>query len=553
MKTKRLVTVVREYLTPRLRRMLFHGWDMTKIADDCRGPVWEICLNEGVEASESQIVSSIIREANLLPQAEEWVEVPDKERLTVVPGTNSEWFVPHVSRHDNHTPSDVARRAGRSLSDVPWCIDEEINETLVEVLGLHDEEEREKRVPSRALDEIDTIGSSEFCVEHDTFDNADRIYANSAGTIASMWDKFSRTRNVLSEWRVTKLEAQEEYMEQLGLNQSKAAEILANPATYLFEGKCTLEQYQQCMSWHRIATTSKTNIPVFKDAASRGYADQLLMLRDPEVFIRALPFREDFIHAHWTLAQGLRSSMNALRSLQISDIVPLSKFTFTPCIYGAGQTGLYNSATGEQSPAGLVDDAGDMKVVSLPPLLDSLLGDETEEVRQEILYVLCGSFSKVFRRKIPKVQKFIKYWMAQWKEKASPEGLWIKRPDGSDILCPRMKRNKHETIPFSARWWEGKNRVEDSVHLYKTRMDDLGTAVSAFVAQNRDAFTMATAICLADGAIKAGIHDSAGYMLADERKVQRAYTRATNLAHRQDTMETGKKQLLIPEDESMLR
>ena len=64
---------------------------------------------------------------------------------------------------------------------------------------------------------------------------------------------------------------------------------------------------------------------------------------------------------------------------------------------------------------------------------------------------------------------------------------------------------------------------------------------------------MATAVVKANGKILSSIHDAAGFMLADEKAVQRAYTEGFNETHTVDVLGIGRKQQVINVDDKMLR
>jgi hypothetical protein len=329
-------------------------------------------------------------------------------------------------------------------------------------------------------------------------------------------------------------------------------DIIADPVAAYHAG-VGIKAITQCISWHRIATTGKTNIPVEGDAAASGYVIQLALRRDREFFMRAFPGNKNFIHPHNTLGEGLRECTPAFRGMQVSALKPLSKFVFTPSMYGAGGKGLFRSATGEKQVKDLYGDGG-WNTVPLPPLADVLLQDvKSEEERAQLLYTLCKNWSAVFRTRLRKVGVFNKYWMDRWAREAKPEGLYIPRYDGSDILCPRLRRNKDEITEYSHTWWEGSDRLEKCVSLFSPRLDAEGVGTSAFVCQNRDAAAIQNGVVLANGAIMGAIHDAAIFMLADEPIVQRAYNRGFKIATELDIMGTGLAPLEFSDDEKFLK
>jgi hypothetical protein len=547
---RKLKEIVRDYLAPRLLRHLSDDWSITKICDDARSSIWESCLLEGLDKSLSQQTAETIKQVNLMPQEEAFGEITVRERLSCDEPVVDDYH--RRSRGDNHQASETSREAGRMLGQVPWVIDEEIVEIQYDISDDMTKEESEKVLPSRCLIEISNVGSDEWYVAHNSCDTADRMYADSRGTFHTMWDKWSRGRNVQPEWRKTDLATHEAYIErEHGLNSSMVADILKDPK-HAYQNGVSMMAIVQSISWYRIASTGKTNIPVFMDAVASGYAHQLADLRDPELFIRALPFRDDFMHPHRTLSLGIRQATNALKSLSISQVVPLGKFVFTPCMYGAGQTGLFSSATSKEIPEELCD-GDDWAEVGLPPLINSIIGHLDNEEQAQLLYGMCKNWASIFRRKMPKVGAYLDYWMTRYQEEAGPTGLWLPRADGSPILCPRLRRNKGETIEYRARWWEGKEQVDDTVSLFAPRFDDKGTACAAFVCQNRDAYTAGRGVIASQGKVLASIHDCFVFMLADEYFVQRNYTRAFNEAHVSDLLNTGREQLVVNEDERMLR
>jgi hypothetical protein len=546
---RNLKEIVDDYIRPRLRRQLENGWSTTKICDDARRSIWERCLGMG-KTIKAQ-TSELIKQVNLIPQEEDFGDIEVGTRLTSDTPITAEGYH-RRSRADDHEISEVGRKASLMLGQVPWIQDEEMTNLQLDIVKPLPLADRYKLIADRSMKEMIAVGSKEFYASHANSDSADRMYAETRGTFHSMWDKWSRARMVSPISRKTDLAEHEVYIErEHGLTPGLVSDIIADPAA-AFNNGISMMAIIQSMSWHRIASTGKTNIPVYMDAVASGYAHQLADMRDPELFTRALPFRDDFIHPHMTLAQGIRKATNALRTLSLRDVVPLSKFVFTPCMYGAGQTGLFNSATSKTSPEDL-SDGDDWADVGLPPLMTPIMGHLPNEEQAQLLYGLCRNWATIFRSKMPKVGQYIDYWMGRWAAEAGPEGLWLTRPDGTPILCSRLKRDKDVTIEYRARWWEGRDRVEDSVNLFAPKLDEEGTALSAFVCQNEDAYTAAGGVVEANGKVMASIHDSWGFMLADEAEVQPCYTNWFNQAHVDDKMGTGRDQLIVDIMERMLR
>jgi len=546
-----LKEIVGDYIRPRLRRQLQAGWSTTKICDDARRSIWERCLTAGINKSIKAQTSELIKQVNLIPQEEGFGDIEVCTRLTYDGPLDVEGHH-RRSRADDHETSGVGKAASTMLGQVPWLLDEEMTELQLEIVAPMKLEDRSKLISARAMKEISIVGSNEFYASHGNSDSADRMYAETRGTFHPMWDKWSRARCVSPIHRKTDLALHEAYIErEHGLTRGLVSDIIADPAAAFHNG-ISMMAILQSISWHRIASTGKTNIPVYMDAVASGYAHQLADMRDPELFQRALPFRDDFVHPHMTLAQGLRKATNALRTLSLRAVLPLSKFVFTPCMYGAGQTGLFNSATNKTAPEDLLD-GDDWNDVGLPPLMEPIMGHLPNEEQAQLLYGLCRNWATIFRSKMPKVGRFIDYWMARWVAEADPEGLWLTRPDGTPILCSRLKRDKDVTIEYRARWWEDGDRVEDSVNLFAPKLDEEGTALSSFVCQNEDAYTAAGGVVEANGLVMASIHDSWGFMLADEPEVQPCYTNWFNQAHVIDVMGTGRDQLIVDVCERMLR
>jgi len=567
---KTIKEVVESYLQmTQLRQYLYHGYDLSDICDQLRGPVWQTCLELGITSSIHDQVVAVIKQAIALDDTLVGDDVvKERTRLTISPENEAELIAMtprRVSRWGNHSTSEVAEEAAHSLEQVEWIVDPEINETLNAVydeIGKTDIEARDKRYPVRTVEELNAIGDSTFRVRFSTFDKADRIYADTKGVVASMWEKDSRARNVMPYSRKTSLTRQEKYMEGLGLNQSLTAEILADPTKYILNGGNPL-LYAQCVSWHRIATTGKTNILVEGDAKSSGYVHQLLMMRDTEALMRGLPFRKSFKHLHLTVAEGLRRDIPALKVYSTEDLVALAKGGVTPSLYGAGVKGLFSNCAKAQAVEDLLKD-GKYKPIELHPILSEMFGEPTPEdidedvdwnyVRADMYWAYCVKFASVFRSKVPKVPVFVEYWRDHWKEHSSPEGLWIERCDGTQVLCPRLKRNKFSRTSYHHEIFEaGQVRPStETANLFSPHMDDKGTSAAAFVIHNRDSFSMATAIVKARGGIKAAIHDATLFFLADVHNVQRSYTFGVNKAHRLDLMKTDRDQVIIPENEWML-
>ena len=550
----KIKTLVRDLLVRTLPTMLSRGWDITRVVEECRMDIWETMVKSGVSienANMKKICKQLIKQAELLPQEEGWTIEPQEGLVSFSPCTGSS----RVSRYPSRTRSAIANEASDVLGSQPWIQDEEITGIQFDIIKSVDNlEDRRKLIPDRCVDEIERVGEREFFVDHGISDTADRIYADTKGCFASMWGPFDRTRNVNPEWRTTDLCAQGAYLEsEFGISsEAVIGDILADPVAAYHRG-ISMNAITQCLSWLRISKTGKTNIPVEGDAVSSGYVLQLALMRDKEFYKRAFPYRKGFIHPHNTLSEAIRDCTPAFAGMQVGTLKPLSKFVFTPSMYGAGGVGLFHSATGERDIEDLYGENG-WTPVPLPPLADTLLeGVTSEEERARLLLKLCKNWSSIFKTRFRKVGRFTQYWMDRWAADAKPEGLYIPRFDGSDILIPRLRRNKDETTDYSYSWWEGKDRLEKCVTLFSPRFNDEGVAGAAFVCQNRDAAAMGNGVVLAKGAIMGAVHDAAIFMLADEPIVQRAYNKGIRIATERDIMGTGLPALEWSQDERFLK
>jgi len=518
---KTVQEVVESYLNEtRLRRFLYDDRSLDDVTDRLRRPVWERCLQCGIKATQWAVVTTLIKEAlRLDDQLIGNAPLVERKRLTICDENKEELMEMspiEVSFGENHSPSAIAQEWAAKQTQVEWQIDPEIQETCMLVydkLGQTDIEARDKWISKSAYEEFNAIGSSTFSMLFNKFDAADRVYANTLGEIASMFNKQNRSRNVMPYSRKTSLDRHVEYMGQIGVSESLCSEVLADPVTYLLNGGCPMV-YAQCVSYYRIAKTGETNILVEGDNKSSGYVHQLLMMRESEVDVRVFPYRKDFVSLHLTIAEGLRRRIRGLRSWSPKDLIPVAKETANPAMYGAGQTGIFSSVAKVQSVQALMDRNGKWKTLALNPILDQMFGDADDKDKADLFWKYCQVAASTFRKKVPKARDFIDYWMKRFKENSSPEGLWIDRCDGTQVLIPRLRRNKYEDTTYTYEEFKaGKSRpIRTSVSIPSPRMDDAGTAAAAFVAHNRDAFAMATAGCESDGGIKASIHDAALFL-----------------------------------------
>lgn len=554
MKKPNVKQVVHDYLmadiegVPRLKRLLQRGWSTTKLCDDFRRPIWENCLTLGINKSLERQTEEVIRQINLVPLQAGFGDIEVKTRLTEDTWADAIAAYPARRSRGDHLPvNEHSKAAGLLLSATMWQLDEEITDIhlaiykRIEAMTVKEGGGIEKAnifIPARCFEEINRVGFDDWCSGCLNQDDANRMYADTRGTFHPMWDQPSRARVVSPVWRTTDLAKHEEYLKrEHGLTSSMVADILKDPVEAWFAGFSEMA-ITQSISWYRIASTGKTNIPVAMDAVASGYAHMLAMMRDDELFIRAFPFEGHFVHPHNTLGMGLRKATNALRTLTLTQIKPLSKFVFTPCMYGAGKTGLFSHATGERAPEDLCD-AGDWEEFKLPPLMDAIIGDLPPEEQAAILEKQCQEWAAVFRRKLPKVSAFGDYWVSKWKAEANATGMWFVGPNGEETLCPRMRRDKHTTVEYRARWFEDKERVEDTVSLFAARADDKGTAVSSSRIRVCDSFTAADCVIESKGKVLASIHDSMMFMLADEDLVQCNYTQGFVRTHARDVMGKG--------------
>jgi hypothetical protein len=552
MKGKSLRSIVTEFLEPRLRSWLYHGYDTNPIVDRSRGPIWLRCLKAGLDKTIGQQMRVVIQQLNCMPL--EWEDIPEKERLTHAPGENPPFHDLETSRWDipEMNPGPSARQASDMLDESEFVIDEEITDTQRTFYDTLSMEERSLVFPAWCEEELELIGSSVFCTKKKLFDQSRRIYTKGTkGVVDPSGSKHDRARVVMDEWRTTDIDLQTKYMEAMGLDERKADAILLDPVKYFQEGGKQLV-YAQCVSWRRILESGQTNILAYADSVTNGYLHQCAERRDPDLLIHALPFRKDFIDIRWGLCHGLRQSMPAFRKKSLEEMMPLGKFVFTPSIYLARQRGLFNHATGQGSVEDMMLEDGEHRRVVLPPMIGEVIGDCPEDEKAAMLWKLCGQWSRVFQRKVPKSGRFGTYWMQRWQEERDPEGLYMPHPDGGQVLVPYLKRDRHETVCYYADWMEDGRKVPDSATIYAPRFDDDGTSAASARAQIDDGFNISRAVVNAKGAVKVTIHDNCGFFLADNDIVQRAFTKGFNETHEIDYMRTGKPQILIPEHEWML-
>lgn len=572
---KKLKDIVRDLLTRHdlLKQWVCHGYDTSAIVERSRMSVAMLVAEQGLDISLEKQAKAIIREAESLPLT--WEGIKPRPSLSyAVNDTSMDWaYHSQTSRFPHIKPSDLCNTAKSLLSSVQFQMHKGIATTQLKAVAKMTLEEREKRIPTRCLDEMDRAEDEVRTMHVSLNDLAQRMYAHTAGCFHPMWGKWDRARMQMPYSRKTSLAAHEAYcLREHKMTVEDIAKILEDEVSYLVDGGCPMA-HAQAVSWYQISQTGETNILVYMDAVASGYAHQLAMLRDHERLLKfALPFRDGFMHPHYKLAKGLRQMMPALKVFVPSQLIPLSKFVFTPCMYTAGQKGLFSHATGGRSGVDEMYDGEEWRTVPMPPLINQLIGaDMGEEERAMALWKLCGDFAGIFRRSIKRVPDMSQFWSGGKDSKGEwgtrdPEGLWVPLPeDGGKTLCPYLKRNKSETVEYTAKQWlrnpdtGKKEEVGTTVTCFKPLYDERGSATTAHVCQRSDAWTMAGAVVdsVHEGSdepiIKVGVHDAAGFFLADESHVQFHYTDRFNRCHHMDLMRTGLAYEPVPSNEKFLR
>jgi hypothetical protein len=530
---------------------LIEGWDMTKKVEASRTPVLLLCNHYGIKKTLAKQADRIIQRWVEIPQEDGFVIPP--RRVGLVKRDGEVKKIPKVSRFDlpeelakliHCEPCAMSAEAGISLGNTWHWHDPEIQDVLMPVLHAMKRDDRDKIYPRRLATEMAYIKEAlnrAWQVWHDKQCKEARNFANDRSAIHPMGNRWVRAMAVQEEHRTTDIVEHEAYLKsEYGItSEAEVGEVLANASEWLLSGKIKPDCWTQCLSWWRISKTGKTNIPLFKDAITSGWIHMLAMLGNTKMYDYALYKNRNFKQAHLELAAGIRDVDARFAKCGVLDMKAVAKPTFMPMIYGGG-----HAAVVEQ----FEDD--------IPDIVTNVL--ELKDLKTEEAMSIIDDASKAwvnqFKVKFPEAGEFMKLCREKWQDERDESGLVVPRPDGSLNLCTYFKRDKKKKVSYS-HIFDAKSLDSYPVKasVFKPKFDDSGTALGAFLCQSADAWTMASAVVRAKGKILTSIHDAAGYMLADEKLVQRCYTQGFNEAHTVDVLGTGRKQLVINVDDKMLR
>ena len=523
----------------------------------------------------SRVCCELLKQLHCLPQ--EWDEpVSNRKRVTTtspVSITEGEHRY-HVSHGDDGTPETTPPRevleAAQMLSDVafkldPWMVDF--------VLSLRSNMQKEKDgiktaedwLPTRMLEEMEIVGTDTYYLPHSILAvGSYRFFPDTEGSTAPLFNKAARACTVLPRARKVNDKAQSSYRawmaREYGLDtDAKIDDVLVDPEDWVQNHGGTPLGVAACRSWRQIETTGKTPFLQYEDASKDGYSQQMAMLRERELLVRA-----NVLHPHHEpptipYASALRSQCREF--LGQHDIATIIKQIASPAMiglmYAGGGKAVYGTMTkahGKQCSAHKIEADMD-EIIPIPPIMEeweAMQNCTTPEDRARLFLDQCKIFTKVYRRRFKRSVECQIWWEKKWKESIPESGFWpgllVPHPFGGVTLVPHLRRQKETFDKIQSEWFEGDIRVKEYEQVSAWFEDpDGGAALAVGGAQVKDLACQVGTIRHSKGGVKVSVHDSVGFHPADREKVQKAGIKGFNEAHAIDVMETGRKQVLLPE------
>ncbi|HCX23831.1 MAG TPA: hypothetical protein DHN29_18055, partial [Cytophagales bacterium] len=452
----------------------YDGRDYTWVIDEYQFSVWMKAFecNSGITYEDLKIVRRCIAAlANTL----ELPKFKKKARITTdSPIELVGRFAPRIARRADLLPVDMTKDACQAMSRFPFVLDYRCCEIFSEYRKALPYDEQEGFLPSRTLMEWGLISGTFHCLWN-KLDEQCRAYANTAGTIAPMYDKVSRAVARHAEFKsvspddMARFEAwlQTEFKFDSGVDKW-ADDIIGQPQQFLNNGGKVMA-IGAAFGWYDAVKTRRSNYIQYVDAPSSGLGHIYAKDKNPRTEIMVNMNAKGYEHPYSILAKALRSvDIYNLRGADLGDIVrELAKPTANPGQYGGTQMAIASKIMDlEHDGKKWLLGTDKPKTPKVPMLLEGAFEgiEDPAEICDQMVN-LCKPYARAFRLCFQPITSVNKEAQAIWKAGMVSNGIptaivsnfgYVNQP----TPFTRMKLQRPLDI-VRASWYEDGKRIKN--------------------------------------------------------------------------------------------
>jgi len=538
------------------------GRDYTRVIDEYQLAVWmnaRLVIPELTTGDIKLCRLSIASLANTL----ELTKVPKRVRLTEdSPVELVGKFTPRISRRCDLVPVDITVSAIKAMSRFPFVLDYRCCEIFSKYRDSLPHDAREAFLPSRTINEWGLIEGTFYC-PWNILDEQNRAYANTAGTVAPMYDKVSRAvarhavSKPVSSKDMIRFEAwlRSEFKIVGGID-SWADAIIKQPLAFIKEGGKAMA-IGAAFGWYDAVKNGESNYIQYVDAPSSGLGHikaKDTTEADTHILNRLVNMNaKGYEHPHVILSKVLRNvDIHNLRGANVDTIVDeLAKPTTNPGQYGGTHMAIASKIMGlEHDGEKWLLGTENPRTPKIPSLLaEAFEGIEDNEEICNKMVSLCRPYARAFLSCFSFIKGRNTRAQEDWKAGMVSNGIpnpitdtfgYVNQPTPFTRL--RLKRPL-EIVHAS--WYEDGKRVRNNYPTFNLEIAETGTQALAKAIHQDDAKTMSfgcTDLAL-KGIDSIWIHDCCGTHICDIPEALDSYRRGFELTH----------EVKLPADAVMLR
>ena len=539
--------------------LYWSGRDYTWVIDQYQFPVWMRAfskLGSAITTNDLKLVRlSIASLANTL----ELNKGPKRVRLTEdSPVELVGKFTPRISRRCDLSPADITVSALQAMSRFPFVLDHRCTEIFSEYRQSLPHDAREAFLPSRTVNEWGLIQGTFYC-PWNGLDEQNRAYANTAGTVAPMYDKVSRAvarhaeSKPVSPKDMIRFEAWLRREFKFGGDVAAWADaIISKPLDFIKNGGKPMA-IGAAFGWYDATKTGESNYIMYVDAPASGLGHIYAKANNPRLELMVNMNAKGYIHPHTILAKALRNvDIYNLRGADLDDIVQqLAKPTTNPGQYGGTHMAIASKIMDlDHDGKRWLLGSENPRTPEIPALLTAAFTgiEDTEEICEKMVS-LCRPYARAFLSSFSPIKLINKQSQERWQAGMEANGLPYAFTDAFGYVNqPTPFTRKRLVRPLDivhASWYEDGKRIRNNYPAFKCELAEVGTQALAKEIHQADAKCMAFACTdlTSKGIDSVWIHDCCGTHICDIPEALDAYRRGFEATH----------SVKLPADAVMLR
>ena len=533
------------------------GRDYTWVIDQYQFPVWMRAYSElgsDITTDDLKLVRlSIASLANTLRlnKMEKRVRLTEDSPVELVGK-----FSPRISRRADLVPADITVSALQAMSNFPFVLDHRCTEIFSEYRESLPHDAREAFLPTRTINEWGLITGTFYC-PWNGLDEQNRAYANTAGTVAPMYDKVSRAVARHAEAKPVSAEDMVLFEAWLrrefkfsGTVEAWADAIISNPLEHCGGNPMSIGA---AFGWYDAVKTGESNYIMYIDAPASGLGHIYAKAGNPRLELMVNMNAKGYQHPHIILAKALRNvDIHNLRGADLSTIVQeLAKPTTNPGQYGGTHMAIASKIMNlENDGKNWLLGTENPRTPEIPSLLaDAFSGMEDNVEICNKMVGLCRPYARAFLSCFSPIKLVNKQAQENWKQGMLSNGLpnafvdtfgYVNQP----TPFTRMRLQRPLDI-IHASWYEDGKRIRNNYPAFKCVVAEEGTQALAKEIHQADAKCMSFSCTdlASKGIDSVWIHDCCGTHICDISEALDAYRRGFEATH----------EVKLPADAVMLR